>query len=90
MAAQAATDMLVALGRDASADILEASLTGAGVRLHIVRSERATGAALVSESFPARHRGKALAFVQSSWAIGYGRSSMHRSSTSASSMTRPA
>ena len=34
--------------------------------------EWASGAALVSESFPARHRGKALAFVQSSWAIGYG------------------
>jgi MFS family permease len=34
--------------------------------------EWGTGAALVSESFPARHRGKALAFVQSSWAIGYG------------------
>jgi MFS family permease len=33
--------------------------------------EWATGAALVSESFPAEHRGKALAFVQSSWAIGY-------------------
>ena len=32
----------------------------------------ATGVALVSETFPARHRGKALAFVQSSWAIGYG------------------
>src|SRR6267378_468590 len=34
--------------------------------------EWATGVALVSESFPAKHRGKALAFVQSSWAIGYG------------------
>ncbi|MBI3402780.1 MAG: MFS transporter [Acidobacteria bacterium] len=34
--------------------------------------EWGTGAALVSESFPAKHRGKALAFVQSSWAIGYG------------------
>ena len=34
--------------------------------------EWATGAALVSESFPARHRGKALAFVQSAWAIGFG------------------
>jgi MFS family permease len=33
--------------------------------------EWGTGAALVSESFPAKHRGKALAFVQSSWAIGY-------------------
>jgi MFS family permease len=34
--------------------------------------EWATGAALVSETFPARHRGKALAFVQSAWAVGYG------------------
>ena len=34
--------------------------------------EWATGAALVSESFPARHRAKALAFMQSAWAIGYG------------------
>jgi MFS family permease len=34
--------------------------------------EWATGAALVSESFPPQHRGKALAFVQSAWAIGYG------------------
>jgi MFS family permease len=34
--------------------------------------EWAVGAALVSESFPAAHRGKALAFVQSSWALGYG------------------
>lgn len=34
--------------------------------------EWATGVALVSETFAAKHRGKALAFVQSSWAIGYG------------------
>jgi MFS family permease len=34
--------------------------------------EWATGVALVSETFPARHRGKALAFVQSAWAIGFG------------------
>jgi MFS family permease len=34
--------------------------------------EWATGAALVSETFPERHRGKALAFVQSAWALGYG------------------
>jgi MFS family permease len=34
--------------------------------------EWATGVALISETFPARHRGKALAFVQSAWAIGYG------------------
>src|SRR5438552_17921383 len=44
-----------------------------GVLLGIgMGGEWATGAALVSESFPARHRGKALAFVQSAWAIGYG------------------
>src|SRR5437588_8456634 len=34
--------------------------------------EWASGAALVSESFPAEHRGKALGFMQSAWAIGYG------------------
>ena len=33
--------------------------------------EWASGAALVSETWPAEHRGKALGIVQSSWAIGY-------------------
>jgi MFS family permease len=33
--------------------------------------EWASGAALVSETWPERHRGKALGFMQSSWAIGY-------------------
>jgi MFS family permease len=33
--------------------------------------EWATGAALVSETWPARHRGKALAITQSFWAVGY-------------------
>jgi MFS family permease len=33
--------------------------------------EWASGAALVSETWPAQHRGKALGFMQSSWAIGY-------------------
>ncbi|SNS49332.1 Predicted arabinose efflux permease, MFS family [Granulicella rosea] len=33
--------------------------------------EWASGAALVAETWPAEHRGKALALVQSSWAIGY-------------------
>ncbi|WP_162539202.1 MFS transporter [Granulicella sp. WH15] len=33
--------------------------------------EWAAGAALVAESWPDRHRGKALAIVQSSWAVGY-------------------
>lgn len=34
--------------------------------------EWASGAALVSETWPAQHRGKALGFMQSSWAVGYG------------------
>jgi MFS family permease len=34
--------------------------------------EWASGATLVSETWPAEHRGKALGLVQSSWAIGYG------------------
>jgi MFS family permease len=33
--------------------------------------EWASGAALVSETWPAQHRGKALGVMQSSWAIGY-------------------
>ena len=33
--------------------------------------EWASGAALVAETWPAQHRGKALALMQSSWAIGY-------------------
>jgi MFS family permease len=34
--------------------------------------EWASGASLVSETWPPAHRGKALGLVQSSWAIGYG------------------
>ena len=34
--------------------------------------EWASGAALVSETWPERHRGKALGLMQSAWAIGYG------------------
>ncbi len=33
--------------------------------------EWATGAALVGETWPAEHRGKALGLMQSSWAVGY-------------------
>ena len=33
--------------------------------------EWASGAALVSETWPTQHRGKALGFMQSGWAIGY-------------------
>jgi MFS family permease len=34
--------------------------------------EWASGAALVSETWPAAHRGKALGLMQSAWALGYG------------------
>jgi MFS family permease len=34
--------------------------------------EWASGAALVSETWPSEHRAKALGFMQSAWAIGYG------------------
>jgi MFS family permease len=34
--------------------------------------EWASGAALVSETWPAQHRGKAMGLMQSSWAVGYG------------------
>ena len=34
--------------------------------------EWASGAALVSETWPGEHRGKALGFMQSAWAVGYG------------------
>ncbi len=44
------TAMLVALGDDAFAPMLEASLREAGVRLHVVRSDRPTGAALITVS----------------------------------------
>ena len=33
--------------------------------------EWATGAALVAETWPAQHRGKALGVMQSAWAVGY-------------------
>ena len=38
--------------------------------------EWASGAALVSETWPARHRGRALGFMQSSWAIGFAAAAM--------------
>lgn len=38
--------------------------------------EWASGAALVSETWPAEHRGKALGFMQSGWAIGYAAASV--------------
>ena len=38
--------------------------------------EWASGAALVAEAWPLHHRGKALALVQSSWALGYALAAM--------------
>ncbi|MEP6732352.1 MAG: MFS transporter [bacterium] len=38
--------------------------------------EWASGAALVSETWPAKHRGRALGFMQSSWAIGFASAAM--------------
>lgn len=38
--------------------------------------EWASGAALVSEYFPSEHRGKALGFMQSFWAVGYALAAM--------------
>jgi ribokinase len=46
----AATAMLLALGDDPAGSLLERSLTDAGVTLHVVRSERPTGAALITVS----------------------------------------
>lgn len=46
----AATAMLAALGGDASSEILQRSLTDAGVVLHAVRSDAPTGAALITVS----------------------------------------
>lgn len=34
--------------------------------------EWVAGAALITETWPARHRGKAMGIVQGSWAVGYG------------------
>ncbi|HEY0624566.1 ribokinase [Sphingomonas sp.] len=44
------TAMLLALGDDPSAGVLEDSLRSAGIRLHLVRSSRPTGAALITVS----------------------------------------
>jgi MFS family permease len=54
-------------------------LAGSALQLAVFRvflgigmgGEWASGAALVSETWPAEHRGKALALMQSAWAIGY-------------------
>src|ERR687898_766823 len=52
------------LGMDRTTGGLLGSLT--------LAASAAGGAALVSETWPAEHRGKALGLMQSCWAIGYG------------------
>jgi MFS family permease len=55
------------------------AFSGSVVQLAIFRAllglgmggEWASGAALVSETWPAQHRGKAMGIMQSSWAVGY-------------------
>lgn len=44
------TAMLLALGNDPSAGVLEESLRAAGVELHVIRAARPTGAALITVS----------------------------------------
>jgi MFS family permease len=57
---------LMATARSVPELVLWRTLVGLGLG-----GEWATGSVLVSESWPPKHRGKAIGFVQSGWAIGY-------------------
>ena len=57
-----------ACGAATSAAVLAVFRIGVGLGMG---AEWASGAALVSETWPDRHRAKALAFMQSAWAIGF-------------------
>jgi MFS family permease len=57
-----------ACGLATSAAMLAAFRVGLGFGMG---GEWASGAALVSDTWPERHRSKALAFMQSTWAVGY-------------------
>jgi MFS family permease len=57
---------LCGFAHTAAALMLFRALLGLGMG-----GEWASGAALVAETWPARHRGKALALVQSAWAVGF-------------------
>lgn len=61
-AATAACGLVTSVGQLAAARLL----VGLGMG-----GEWATGAALVAETWPAEHRGKALGLMQSAWAVGY-------------------
>jgi MFS family permease len=60
--ATAACGLVTSIGQLAAARLL----VGLGMG-----GEWATGAALVAETWPAEHRGKALGLMQSAWAVGY-------------------
>jgi MFS family permease len=60
--ATAACGLVTSVGQLAAARLL----VGLGMG-----GEWATGAALVAETWPAQHRGKALGLMQSAWAVGY-------------------
>jgi MFS family permease len=57
---------LTATARTVPELVLWRTLVGLGLG-----GEWATGSVLVAETWPARHRGKAIGFVQSGWAVGY-------------------
>jgi len=57
---------LTATARTLPELVLWRTLVGLGLG-----GEWATGSVLVSETWPSAHRGKAIGFVQSGWAIGY-------------------
>jgi MFS family permease len=57
---------LMATSQSVAELVLWRTLVGLGLG-----GEWSAGAVLVSESWPARHRGKAIGFMQSGWAIGY-------------------
>lgn len=67
---------LVAAGRGWMLDAFDVMLSSLAVfRIFLglgIGGEWASGAALVSQTWPAQHRGKALGLMQSCWAIGYG------------------
>lgn len=61
---------LCSLGAATSQDVAQLLLWRAALGLGM-GGEWSAGAVLVSESWPAQHRGKAIGIMQSGWAIGY-------------------
>src|SRR5262249_58776538 len=58
------------LGAATSQNLLQLALWRAVLGLGM-GGEWASGAVLVSETWPAQHRGKAISIMQSGWALGY-------------------